>query len=174
MRLYYLHLNFYTFTTRKLTQMLKHKLNDFKWYIVWLSIITVYSLDPKQISQGGRQWQLEWYWRWSQSWQRRWILYSVPAPPSFFIIPQTAWKKLRKKTKKGSLLSSGIRTIHPHCSFAFTCHRVKIQGWTRNTPAFKCSGYGLFTDCPVQVDVVVHSENTLKAGVVQRWHGSSQ
>lgn len=63
------------------------------------------------------------------------------------------------------MISSGIHTIHPHCSFAFTRHRVKIQGSTRNTPAFKCSGYCLFTDCPVEVDVVVHSENTLKAQV---------
>lgn len=96
----------------------------------------------------------------------------VPASPSFFI-PRAAWKKLRKKQKKDHfkglqwthIISSGIRTIHPHCSFAFTGHRVKKQGSTRNSPVFKCSGYCLFTDCPVEVDVVVHSENSLKAQV---------
>ncbi|XP_057198393.1 uncharacterized protein LOC130559383 isoform X2 [Triplophysa rosa] len=98
---------------------------------------------------------------------------SVPAPPSFFFIPQTAWETLRKKQKndhfKGlqwtNVISSGIRTVHPYCSFAFTGHRVQIQGSTRYAPVFKCSGYCMFTDCPVEVEVVVHSEKTLKAHV---------
>lgn len=84
-----------------------------------------------------------------------------------------AWRKLQKQQRKDhfkglqwcNIISTGIRTIHPHCSFAFTGHRAKRHGSIRNTPVFKCSGYCMFTDCPVEVDVVVHSENMLKAQV---------
>ncbi|KAL1276614.1 hypothetical protein QQF64_036237 [Cirrhinus molitorella] len=44
-------------------------------------------------------------------------------------------------------------------------HWVKRHGSIRNTPVFKCSGYCMFTDCPVEVDVTVHSEKLLKAQV---------
>lgn len=79
---------------------------------------------------------------------------------------------MEKTKKKGhfkglqwtNIISTGICTVHPHCSFAFIGHKVKLQGSTRNAPLFKCSGYCL-SDCPVEVNVVVHSENTLEAHV---------
>jgi len=97
---------------------------------------------------------------------------SVPAPSFFY--SSNCLEKTKKKQKKDhfkglqwtNIISLGIRTIHPHCSFAFRGHRVKILGSTRTTPAFKCSSYCLFTDCPVEVEVVVHSEKTLKAQVL--------
>lgn len=96
---------------------------------------------------------------------------SLPAPPSFFFIPRSAWRNLRKKQKRNhfkgmqwtNVISKGIRSVNPYCSFAFLGHSVKVIGSKTNAPLFKCSGYCLFSDCPVEVDIVVHSEATLQA-----------
>jgi len=85
----------------------------------------------------------------------------VPAPSFFY--SSNCVEKTKKKTKKGSLQGIAVDQLS---NKAFRGHRVKILGSTRNTPAFKCSGYCLFTDCPVEVDVVVHSEKTLKTQVL--------
>ncbi|XP_047432832.1 uncharacterized protein LOC125000996 [Mugil cephalus] len=108
--------------------------------------------------------------------EEEFFIQSLPAPPSFFFVPRNAWTKLRKTQKKDhfkglqwtNIISAGIRKIHPHCSFAFLGHRVKVRGSKRNAPLFKCSAHCLFSDCPVEADVIVHSETTLKAHVYFR------
>lgn len=81
--------------------------------------------------------------------------------------------KLQKPSKEGPLLgtamdkqiSTGILRIHPPCSFAFLGQGVKVCGSRRNGPLFKCTAHCMISDCPVEVEVIVHSETTLKAHV---------
>lgn len=102
--------------------------------------------------------------------EKEFFVQNLPPPPSFFFIPRNDWTKLRRNQKnthfKGlqwtNIVSAGIRKIHPHCSFAFLGHRVKVQGSKRVSPLFKCSAQCSFSDCPVEVDVIVHNETTLK------------
>ena len=58
--------------------------------------------------------------------------HSLPPPPCFFFIDKKDWTKLRKKQflynfktlNWTSVMSKGIRTIHPLCSFAFKRHEI--------------------------------------------------
>lgn len=45
---------------------------------------------------------------------------------------------------------------------------MKVQGAKRVSSFFKCSAQCLFSDCPVEVDVIVHNESTVKAHVTFR------
>lgn len=98
---------------------------------------------------------------------------SLPQAPVFFFISRCAWNNLRKKQSKDhfkglqwtNVISAGIGSIHPYCSFAFTGHRVKVKGSRLESPLFTCSAYCMFQDCPAEVDVVVDSEAALKACV---------
>lgn len=58
-----------------------------------------------------------------------------------------------------------IRSIHPLCSFAFKQHQIKSIGSIRGGPVFVCSGYCLFDDCPVEVQITVQDKSSLKAQV---------
>ncbi|XP_059190873.1 uncharacterized protein LOC131973047 [Centropristis striata] len=65
-------------------------------------------------------------------------------------------------------MAKGIQTVHPLCSLAFKRHRVKSIGSSRSGPVFVCSGCCVFDDCPVEVDIVVPEESSLKALVTFR------
>ncbi|KAG7526880.1 hypothetical protein JOB18_046349 [Solea senegalensis] len=69
-----------------------------------------------------------------------------------------------------SVMANGIKSIHPLCSFGFQGHRVKSISSRRSGPVFVCSGYCLFDDCPVEVDVIVQEESSLKA--IVKFRGS--
>lgn len=99
---------------------------------------------------------------------------SLPQQPCFFFIDQKEWQQLRKSQKgrlfKGlqwtNVISKGIKSIHPYCSFVFRRHSVKTQQSQTQAPIFKCMGYCRFEDCPINVHVEVTDESTLKAAVV--------
>ncbi|KAG7480098.1 hypothetical protein JOB18_043041 [Solea senegalensis] len=91
--------------------------------------------------------------------------------PCFFFIDHKDWTKLRKRQHLHwfktlnwtSVLAKGIQSIHPLCSFGFKEHRVKSISSSRSGPVIVCLGYCLFDDCPVEVDIVVQEESSLKA-----------
>ena len=64
------------------------------------------------------------------------------------------------------MIASGIRSVHPYCSFGFRRHALKTLRSQRSAPIFKCNGYCRFEDCPIAVTVEVRDEVTLKADVV--------
>ena len=102
--------------------------------------------------------------------EEQYFTQELPKQPCF------EWKKLRKTQIKRRfqtlnwtvVMAKGIRSVHPHCSFAFKHHTVQIIGSTRNSPLFSCLGYCLFDDCPVEVEVKVQDESSLKAFVTFR------
>ncbi|CAK6965266.1 hypothetical protein D5F01_LYC10977 [Scomber scombrus] len=101
------------------------------------------------------------------------LTHSLPPPPCFFFIDQK-WTKLRKKQhcrgfktlNRTSVMAKGIRRDHPYCSFGFKHHSVKSIGSRRSGPVSTCSGYCLFDDCPVEVEIKVEEESSLKAEVI--------
>lgn len=101
------------------------------------------------------------------------IRISLPKNPSFFFIERNEWDELKKhRQKRGfkglqwtNMISKGLRTIHPYCSFAFKRHRLKGLGLKKGGPEFSCLCYCRFDDCPVTVTVTVESEKDLKAAV---------
>lgn len=101
------------------------------------------------------------------------IRIKLPQDESFFFIEQKDWDDIsRKRTQKGfkglqwtNVISRGIRTVHPYCSFAFKRHRLQSQGSSRKSPAFWCLAYCRFEDCPVTCTVTLDSELDLKAVV---------
>ena len=103
--------------------------------------------------------------------EEEYFKHSLPPPPCFFFIDRKDWTKLRKtqhlhrfKTLNWTtVIAKGIRTIHPLCSFGFKRHRVKSIGCRRSGPVFSCLGYCLFDDCPVEVEIKVQDESSLKA-----------
>lgn len=97
----------------------------------------------------------------------------LPENDSYFFIEQEEWAKISmKRTERGfrglqwtNVISRGLRTIHPYCSFAFKRHRLRKLGSARPSPAFWCLAYCRFDDCPVTATVTVDSEVDLKAKV---------
>ncbi|XP_024121040.1 uncharacterized protein LOC112142033 isoform X2 [Oryzias melastigma] len=65
-----------------------------------------------------------------------------------------------------NIISRGIRTVQPYCSFGFKRHSVKTIGSKSSAPLFQCEGYCLFQDCPVKVKVKILDDSTLRAGVL--------
>ncbi|XP_026012681.1 uncharacterized protein LOC113015007 isoform X3 [Astatotilapia calliptera] len=99
---------------------------------------------------------------------------SLPQQPCFFFIDQKDWQDI-KKTQKGRLFKSmqwtnvvatGIKSVHPFCSFGFKRHTIKTSQSHSKTAVFSCTGYCRFKDCPVTVKVEVKDEKTLKADVL--------
>ena len=121
-----------------------------------------------------------------KEYEEQFFSHSLPKQPCFFFVNENQWKKLRR-TQHGRrfktlnwtvLIAHGIRTIHPHCSFAFKHHSVQTIGSTRDAPVICCSGYCLFNDCPVKVQVKIDDESSLKAVVTfsgdRVWHHSEE
>jgi len=67
------------------------------------------------------------------------------------------------------MIAKGIRSIHSYCIVAFKHHTVQTIVSTSHSPLFNCLGYCLFDDCPVEVEVKVQDELSLKAFVT--FHG---
>ena len=100
--------------------------------------------------------------------------HKLPDKPCFFHISRYDWSQLKRKQQNRqfktlhwtNVISKGLRTVHPYCSFGFKRHSVKKIGSKKVCPALTCSGYCLFKDCSVQVIVRVKSEYSLKAEVI--------
>lgn len=101
-------------------------------------------------------------------------MHNLTDKPEYFLIPEDEWKELRKRQHKNhfkslhwtNVMAEGIRSVHPFCSFAFKRHSVKPIGSNRKGPLFTCSAYCLFEDCPVEVQVKVLDESSLKANLM--------
>ncbi len=108
---------------------------------------------------------------------QQFFTHKLPNKPCFFYIKHNDWVKLKRKQENRqfkslnwtNVIAKGIRTVHPYCSFGFKRYTVKSLGSRKKCPAFACSGYCLFEDCSVQVDVKVESEYSLRADVI--FHG---
>lgn len=91
----------------------------------------------------------------------------------FFSISAEDWAYLHKKQHRNqvktrewtNVMSKGIDTVQPYCSFAFKHHRVKPITSSKDTPLFTCFGYSMFDDCPVSVEVKVDSEKAIESNV---------
>ncbi|KAL3993234.1 alpha-1-acid glycoprotein 1 [Sarotherodon galilaeus] len=99
---------------------------------------------------------------------------ALPQQPCFFFIDHKDWEDL-KKTQKGRLfkgmewtnvVATGIKSIHPFCSFGFKRHTINTTQSRSKTAVFSCTAYCRFKDCPVTVKVEVKDEKTLKADVL--------
>ena len=98
----------------------------------------------------------------------------VPQQPCFFFLDKKEWQDLRKSQRGNcfqglqwtNVIASGIRSLHPYCSFGFRRHALNSLRSQRSAPIFKCNGYCRFEDCPIAVTVEVRDEVTLKADVV--------
>ncbi|XP_034079088.1 uncharacterized protein LOC117550702 [Gymnodraco acuticeps] len=105
--------------------------------------------------------------------KQKYFTHKLPEQPCFFFIPHKEWRKLRKTQQKRqfkslhwtNVIAKGIRSVHPHCSFGFKRHSVKMIGSMTKKPLFTCTGYCRFDDCQVKVNVKVESESSLKAVV---------
>lgn len=66
----------------------------------------------------------------------------------FFLIDQKEWQKLRtyqeghrfKGLQWRNVISKGIHSVNPYCSFGFRRHRVKIKGSTIKGPFLQSTG----------------------------------
>ncbi|XP_034073870.1 uncharacterized protein LOC117547349 [Gymnodraco acuticeps] len=112
--------------------------------------------------------------------------FKLPSNPSFFFVTKSDWKKLRMRQHKRrfkslnwtSVMATGIRSVHPHCCFVFKSHSVQTVGSKRKGSLFSCVGYCRFDDCPVEVEVDIEDESSLKAVVTFRgekaWHNCEE
>lgn len=96
----------------------------------------------------------------------------------FSPIDQKDWQDLKKKKKKATqkgrlfkgmqwtnVVATGIKSVHPFCSFGFKRHTINTSQSRSKTAVFSCKAYCHFKDCPVTVKVQVKDEKTLKADV---------
>ncbi|XP_034097224.1 uncharacterized protein LOC117563156 [Gymnodraco acuticeps] len=87
-------------------------------------------------------------------------------------------KRRFKSLNWTSVMATGIRSVHPHCCFVFKSHSVRTVGSKRKGSLFSCVGYCRFDDCPVEVEVDIEDESSLKAVVTFRgekaWHNCEE
>ncbi|CAL9684881.1 unnamed protein product [Knipowitschia caucasica] len=98
----------------------------------------------------------------------------LPLAPLQFSIEPKDWAKLTAKRHSTGfqglewtiVISKGIRTVFPYCSFGFKRHHLKRPNSSRKGPLFSCLAYCRFEDCKVEAKVTLESLKTLSAKLV--------